>query len=40
MGLSAVADDSEERESLLMQLQDKMKNADTERLKEALRALV
>jgi len=40
MGLSAVTDDSEERESLLIQLQDKMKNADTERLKEALRALV
>jgi len=39
MGLSAVTDDSEERQSLLMQLQDKMKDADTERLKEALRAL-
>ena len=40
MGLPAVADDSQERESLIMQLQDKMKNADTSRLKEALRALV
>ena len=39
MGLSAVTDDSEERQSLLMQLQDKMKDADTERLKKALRAL-
>ena len=39
MGLSAVTDDSEERQSLLMQLQDRMKDADTERLKDALRAL-
>ena len=39
MGLSALTDDSQERESLIMQLQDKMKDADTERLKKALRAL-
>jgi len=40
MGLSALTDDSQERESLIMQLQDKMKDADTARLKEALRALI
>lgn len=39
IGLPAIAEDSDDRQSLMIRLQDKIKAADPEKLKEALNAL-